>query len=472
MLAACPRPVGREIRVLDLLPGCDDDEMKCEIRIINLDAVNEYEALSYVWGERNDEKEIEISGLCVQVTSNLHAALRRLRKKIGTRAIWIDQLCINQLDNDERAAQVAMMRDIYRRCAYCIMWFGEVKGEGFDLADAAEVFAFLNYASIASSTRRSVLPVLFEDSERGIRTRRAFAAFSMYGNPWWSRCRYDIPVATLFEYVTLDLIRDEGGLRPLLGSSEMPHRTPGLATWAIDFACTNWVEKRQLKWWTHSHRYRAFRANAENTLEIAACNDGKMLAMTGVYVDRVAHVGQVYSVSDRDAIDALAVLEVIDHAWAMLGNTVSAHKLSKRYFTGQSWSNAFQKTMIGDFIMEEFPVARADDIYLELETLLEGQGRYSPNSELWESVCGMVPNHVFFVTQSGYISIGPPDTQPGDEVWVLYGGQVPFILRPTDQSDESNEANLFRLVGDAYVHGIMDGEAVQAGHVARTISIA
>jgi hypothetical protein len=82
-------------------------------------------------------------------------------------------------------------------------------------------------------------------------------------------------------------------------------------------------------------------------------------------------------------------------------------------------------------------------------------------SLLYESLCGMLPNQAFFVTVKGYIGVGPPDARSGDQVWILCGGQVPFVLRETQQESTAFDGACERsLVGDAYVHGIMDGEAV------------
>jgi hypothetical protein len=59
----------------------------------------------------------------------------------------------------------------------------------------------------------------------------------------------------------------------------------------------------------------------------------------------------------------------------------------------------------------------------------------------------------FFATSKGFLGLGPRSMQRGDIVAVLFGGRVPFILRSMDGH--------FRLVGECYVHGIMDGEVVQ-----------
>lgn len=58
-------------------------------------------------------------------------------------------------------------------------------------------------------------------------------------------------------------------------------------------------------------------------------------------------------------------------------------------------------------------------------------------------------------TGRGLIGTVPRSARAGDLVCVLYGGQTPFVLR----QDPSGEA-LYRLVGDCYVHGLMNGEAL------------
>ena len=57
-----------------------------------------------------------------------------------------------------------------------------------------------------------------------------------------------------------------------------------------------------------------------------------------------------------------------------------------------------------------------------------------------------------FLTTGSYLGIGLMSAQQGDQIWILPGTNSPFILRPADNGQ-------FRLVGEAYVHGIMQGEA-------------
>ncbi|KAH6869252.1 hypothetical protein B0T10DRAFT_388514, partial [Thelonectria olida] len=56
-------------------------------------------------------------------------------------------------------------------------------------------------------------------------------------------------------------------------------------------------------------------------------------------------------------------------------------------------------------------------------------------------------------TRRGYISLGPLFARKGDCVAVLDGGRVPLVLR--------RDGSCCRIVGDAYIHGIMHGEVVR-----------
>ncbi|KAJ4267197.1 hypothetical protein NW762_003298 [Fusarium torreyae] len=62
-----------------------------------------------------------------------------------------------------------------------------------------------------------------------------------------------------------------------------------------------------------------------------------------------------------------------------------------------------------------------------------------------------------FTTDTGLLGHARVDIRAGDVVCVLLGGNMPFILRPADAD------GTYTYVGQAYVHGIMDGEALQQG---------
>ncbi|KAI9651350.1 hypothetical protein NHQ30_001391 [Ciborinia camelliae] len=59
---------------------------------------------------------------------------------------------------------------------------------------------------------------------------------------------------------------------------------------------------------------------------------------------------------------------------------------------------------------------------------------------------------LFIARKPRWIGLAPMDAQVGDQIFLLEGGKLPYILRPTGTKDE------YRIIGDSYVHGIMDGE--------------
>ena len=88
-----------------------------------------YEALSYVWGvERNPDpvmiKSQQSEQTFVEVTKNLATALVYLRYATEPRLLWIDALCINQEDLEQRSSQVGRMVDIYYLADRVVVWLG------------------------------------------------------------------------------------------------------------------------------------------------------------------------------------------------------------------------------------------------------------------------------------------------------------------------------------------------------------
>ncbi|KAI9866773.1 MAG: hypothetical protein M1813_000715 [Trichoglossum hirsutum] len=75
----------------------------------------------------------------------------------------------------------------------------------------------------------------------------------------------------------------------------------------------------------------------------------------------------------------------------------------------------------------------------------------------WLSDITMTGQNIF-VTSGGRLGKGPLSAKAGDSIWVIPGADVPFILREVT-------SGRYRLVGEAYVHGIMHGEAINADDV-------
>ena len=89
----------------------------------------------------------------------------------------------------------------------------------------------------------------------------------------------------------------------------------------------------------------------------------------------------------------------------------------------------------------------------------EASKKFEELNVLFDSGEGSSP-HVFCITDNGYIGMAPALSQVGDTVALIFGSEIPYVLR----ADTARKPSLqYQLVGDSYVHGIMDGEALCAG---------
>ncbi|KAL6885399.1 heterokaryon incompatibility domain-containing protein [Trichoderma evansii] len=86
-----------------------------------------YDALSYAWGSPKKARFISIGNCRLPITISLHDALLRLRDCFLERIIWVDAICINQKDTEERNNQVQRMAMIYAMANRVIVWLGEAE---------------------------------------------------------------------------------------------------------------------------------------------------------------------------------------------------------------------------------------------------------------------------------------------------------------------------------------------------------
>jgi hypothetical protein len=77
----------------------------------------------------------------------------------------------------------------------------------------------------------------------------------------------------------------------------------------------------------------------------------------------------------------------------------------------------------------------------------------------WLRLCAeSIENRRIVATSSGRVGLVPAETQPGDFLCLVMGLDVPFVLRQFD-------ADLYILVGEAYINGAMDGEILVNGGI-------
>lgn len=177
------RPNSEDIRVLELEWSEDEDApIAGTIRVVCLAERPSYFALSYTWGEETRSNSITCNGYSISVTENLYLALRRLRKT-EKKAFWIDQICIDQSDLEERDHQVSFMFSIYHMAENVCVWLGEHRDStGCGLKVAQDLASSLGTALDGDQ----FLELLPDGVPAEIDPSRAF--FQLYENPWFLRC--------------------------------------------------------------------------------------------------------------------------------------------------------------------------------------------------------------------------------------------------------------------------------------------
>jgi hypothetical protein len=116
-----------QIRIFTLLPAEDRDApLEGSLRVADLgDETTKYEALSYVWGEADNNYYVHMRSGLLRISTNLFGALRQLRGSDEPRHLWVDAMCIDQATTKEKNHQVQRMFDIYSRAESVVIWMGD-----------------------------------------------------------------------------------------------------------------------------------------------------------------------------------------------------------------------------------------------------------------------------------------------------------------------------------------------------------
>lgn len=99
---------------------------------VTLDSSPKYVAVSYTWGSNRSTERAIIDGLVVDINRDLENTLQGLRRHqqrfmSDADLFWIDALCINQGDVQEKSSQVAKMRNVYESASSVLVSFNDTK---------------------------------------------------------------------------------------------------------------------------------------------------------------------------------------------------------------------------------------------------------------------------------------------------------------------------------------------------------
>lgn len=238
-------------------------------------------------------------------------------------------------------------------------------------------------------------------------------------------------------------------------------------SWAKNFGQTlNRVDQRTED--LRNNNRQDYKAASSKPAAVQVC--GRMgLTFATVWVDEVSTTSRVFR-----AWESKEDMQAFFHECAGLINFAS--RKEKGYSLGGTVKEAFLRTAFGDRCRSsetQSAVRRPREAEkVKLKEWIWDLADVSPETKLYlgNNIKYNICNRAFFTTKEGLMGFGPSNMRSGDEVWVLFGAKVPVILRPLETTINREEncsgtsqsgyvARRHReVVGDCYVHGIMEGE--------------
>ncbi|KAK3707218.1 hypothetical protein LTR37_012218 [Vermiconidia calcicola] len=130
------------LRLLQVQSPSDEDAIRCTTHNATI-GTEQYTAVSYMWHpesgrERSPQPYIRLNGQRLEVGPNLFAFLEVAQQQYAGQTLWIDRLCIDQSNHDERNHQVSQMHRIYADAKTTLIWLGR----GTD--STKQLFEFIN----------------------------------------------------------------------------------------------------------------------------------------------------------------------------------------------------------------------------------------------------------------------------------------------------------------------------------------
>jgi hypothetical protein len=261
---------------------------------------------------------------------------------------------------------------------------------------------------------------------------------------------YSQPVQFVYRNTTRSIIEDTGRL-DMLGHV-MPHlNMPGCPSWVRDWRKASAV----VPFFKGKPEENFYQASKNSGAIITPSENPGILTVEGFHYDSVAQV----SVSARE--------DTIQKDVCSWGETAGiGHERPHLYVSGGNRFDAFWRTLIanqafrrngGDFIEKPAEKERqVAEMILGLRRYEDSERRKSIDPLMFQMQYRSGYRKMIF-TQKGYFGLAPPESMKDDIVCILLGGDMPFILRP--------KGSYHTFIGECYVHGIMDGEALDAAQI-------
>ncbi|KAI5924212.1 heterokaryon incompatibility protein-domain-containing protein [Camillea tinctor] len=267
-------------------------------------------------------------------------------------------------------------------------------------------------------------------------------------------------------------------------------------SWAVDF--TKWqydfMDKEGIQLW--SRQLRNFNADGgvQYSASILSSSSSSSLQVSGKRFDTIKKTSRPMA---QDQLEPFVKCNIDmpdtppfvlpPEKYGLYPDILKSHPSvdpDQPYVGGGTWGNAWWRTICRDHCWGSQRDQRASDHHIETVAIVAKIDFYRATqqqpdvdlSEMLDAVSRNVSTVPFerthgylrpwvnntvqrnlkdrrlFVTEKGYLGVALETISEGDAVYILPGSRVPIILRHSEAA--------FTVVSDAYVHGIMDGEAM------------
>ncbi|EME40747.1 hypothetical protein DOTSEDRAFT_27360 [Dothistroma septosporum NZE10] len=262
--------------------------------------------------------------------------------------------------------------------------------------------------------------------------------------------------AAIIESQSLGILKHAHSLRPIDRDCQGGATFP---SWALRLDCRS-------QYRVHPISYRGFRFNAHGgaPLTLWPNESSKVLRVMGVRFDVVTNVSpQIqWQTQSQERGEIMTAADVVreTYQWAVgalrsrdedrLVRNFALTMAAGQDADGRNIMSAPKRLHAG---MDKFLMPK------KLETQKTAATLPPNDPDIVYTLSAMIKSahhRTVFVTRSGSLGLGTENVHVNDVVCVLFGGSVPFVLRP--------EGHFWRFVGDAFVEEIMDGHYVRTLH--------
>ncbi|KAK0648064.1 heterokaryon incompatibility protein-domain-containing protein [Cercophora newfieldiana] len=321
---------------------------------------------------------------------------------------------------------------------------------------------------------------------------------------------YRLPVEVLYVRTTRVILEAFGNLKWLREAG--PPERGALPSWAADYSALLWQSGFANLSGTDDY-YSKFNASGEARWQVVPASvDQMQLEVQGVWVDSVTTVPEVprdttmpHDIPDRLAA-AISLAATVGNVQLSIASSKSRFEVFWRTVTAdfQAGQDPGPPSPIGERMLEclayivqhngRNSLLTSDTLSRNVMRILEADntdpsvtskdlkapGRFLAailrcrkpeisqflDHRIFRAIDANMstPRWVALTAEGRFITC-PDYTKPGDEIWILAGSPVPVVLRKTSNTEKGLDC--YEYVGQAYVYGIMHGEAM-AGSPALT----